>query len=95
MDKNTQALFEMLLNKVYGEIPNEAKVLLKTSRFTPPSIDEVEQFLRDRNVLSPKENAIKFHSFYESKGWMVGKNKMKNWKSAINTWDFPKKGLVI
>ena len=27
-----------------------------------------------------------FVDFYESKGWMVGKNKMKNWKAAVRTW---------
>lgn len=30
--------------------------------------------------------AEKFYSFYESNGWMVGKNKMKNWKAAVNSW---------
>ena len=28
----------------------------------------------------------KFVDFYESKGWMIGKNKMKNWKASIRTW---------
>lgn len=28
-----------------------------------------------------------FVAFYESKGWLVGKNKMKSWKSAIVTWE--------
>lgn len=95
MDKKTQLLFEMLFEKVYGEVPQEAKDLFKSSRFEAPSVEDVEQFLIEKKVMNPKENAMKFHSFYESKGWMVGKNKMKNWKSAINTWDFPKKGLVI
>lgn len=95
MEKNTQKLFEILFNKVYGEVPLEAQKLMRVSRFSPPSIDEVEQYLIDKKILSPKENAQKFHSFYEAKGWMIGKNKMKNWKSAVNTWDFPKKGLIV
>ena len=28
----------------------------------------------------------KFINFYESKGWMVGKNKMKDWKAAVRNW---------
>ena len=30
--------------------------------------------------------ADRFVSFYESKGWMVGKNKMKSWKAAVSGW---------
>ena len=30
---------------------------------------------------------IAFYDFYESKNWMVGKNKMKDWKAAIRTWE--------
>jgi len=95
MDKNTQKLLEMLFHKVYGEIPEEAQPLFRTNRFTPPSVKEIEDYLIEKKVLSPKENAQKFYNFYDAKGWMIGKNKMRNWKSAINTWDFPKKGLVI
>ena len=29
----------------------------------------------------------KFIDFYESKGWMVGKNKMKDWRAAVRTWE--------
>ena len=32
-------------------------------------------------------DAEKFFDFYESKGWMIGKNKMKNWKAALRTWE--------
>lgn len=31
-------------------------------------------------------DAQRFVDFYECKGWMVGKNKMKNWKAAVRTW---------
>jgi hypothetical protein len=37
----------------------------------------------------------KFINFYESKGWMVGKNKMKDWKAAIRTWVKPKPQVEI
>ena len=32
-------------------------------------------------------DAGKFHDFYASKGWMVGKTKMKDWKAAVRTWE--------
>lgn len=95
MDKNTKMLFEILFREIYGSIPAEIEAMLKNDRFSPPSVDEVTEYLREKNVQRPEENAQKFYNFYEAKGWMIGKNKMKNWKSAVSTWDFPKKGLVI
>jgi hypothetical protein len=32
-------------------------------------------------------DADAFVDFYESKGWLVGKNKMKDWKAAVRTWE--------
>lgn len=53
-------------------------------RFTPPSLEEVFQYCteRENNV-----DADQWYDFYESKGWMVGKNKMKDWKAAVRTWE--------
>lgn len=53
-------------------------------RFTPPTIEEVRSYCQERrnNV-----DAIRFFNFYEMKGWMVGKTKMKNWKAAVRTWE--------
>jgi len=53
-------------------------------RFTPPSLKEVEQYCQERsNSVDPKA----FINFYESKGWVVGKTKMKSWKAAVRTWE--------
>jgi hypothetical protein len=38
-------------------------------------------------MVGSKVDAESFVAFYESKDWMIGKNKMKNWKSAIVTWE--------
>lgn len=62
-------------------------------RFTPPSLEEVRDYCRERgNTVDPG----KFIDFYESKGWMVGKNKMKDWKAAVRTWERsePKQGRM-
>lgn len=57
----------------------------KPSRFTPPTQEEVFLFMQEKGY--PYQNeAMKFVNFYGSKGWMVGKNKMKNWKLAVNNW---------
>jgi len=96
MERDVVKLFQKLFEEVYGEIPEDVKPLLKVKEgFRPPTIEEVEQYLREQNVLNPKECATQFHSFYEAKGWMIGKNKMKKWQSAIKTWKFPKRGLIL
>ena len=60
------------------------KNILLKDKFVPPSLSEVEKYCNERrNDVNP----AKFMSHYEQNGWMVGKNKMKNWKMAINTWE--------
>ena len=56
----------------------------KDTRFVKPSIEEIEQYCIERNN---GINANAFYDFYESKNWYVGKNKMKDWKAAIRTWE--------
>lgn len=57
---------------------------LQKKRFVPPTVDEVHDYCCERgNTVDPEA----FVAFYESKGWMVGKNKMKSWKAAVRTWE--------
>ena len=53
-------------------------------RFVPPTPDEVRSYCTERNN---SVDASRFVDFYEAKGWMVGKNKMKDWKAAVRTWE--------
>lgn len=52
--------------------------------FKPPTVGEVQAYCTERNN---GVNAETFVNFYESKGWMVGKNRMKDWKAAVRTWE--------
>ena len=52
--------------------------------FSPPTIDEIQEYCRSRNNNVDPEQ---FYDFYESKGWMIGKNRMKDWKAAVRTWE--------
>ena len=73
-----------LLNEVKREIDSEnTKPQKKPKMKIPPTLDEVIQFIKDNNL---NVDPYQFWNFYESKGWFVGKNKMKNWHSAIATW---------
>lgn len=61
----------------------------KQSKFQKPSLDEIRDYCRSRsNSVDPEL----FYNFYESKGWMVGKNPMKDWQAAIRTWEISEKG---
>ncbi len=53
-------------------------------RFVPPKIEEVREYCQQRqnNV-----DAEKWYNFYSSKGWMIGKNKMKDWQACVRTWE--------
>jgi hypothetical protein len=53
------------------------------SKFSPPSLSDVHAYISEKSL---QVDAQHFIDFYESKGWMVGKNKMKDWKAAIRTW---------
>lgn len=60
------------------------KGISKRKCFTPPTVDEVRAYCQERgNNIDPQ----RFVDFYESKGWFVGKNKMKDWKAAVRNWE--------
>lgn len=56
----------------------------ETGRFKKPSIEEIRSYCLEK---SSRVDPEQFFNFYESKGWMVGKNHMKDWKAAVRTWE--------
>ena len=52
-------------------------------RFSPPTIDDVRKYCQEQGYAVEVE---RFVDYYESNGWMVGKNKMKDWKAAVRNW---------
>lgn len=53
-------------------------------RFSPPSLEEVAAYCEERkNGIDPQA----FIDFYSAKNWMIGKNKMKDYKACIRTWE--------
>jgi hypothetical protein len=60
----------------------------KSTRFFPPSLEEVEKYCSERGN---SVNASNFVDFYQSKGWMVGKNKMKDWQATVRRWEISDK----
>ena len=75
--------YKNIRNKEFKEndTPNGVS---KRKCFAPPTVDEVRAYCQERgNNIDPQW----FVDFYESKGWFVGKNKMKDWKAAVRNWE--------
>ena len=53
-------------------------------RFTPPTVDEVKAYCQERNN---NVDAERFIDYYSSKGWIVGKSPMKDWKATVRNWE--------
>lgn len=53
-------------------------------RFIKPTIEEIKKYCTERNNSVAAEY---FYDYYESKDWYIGKNKMKDWKAAVRTWE--------
>lgn len=56
----------------------------RAPRFSPPSLSEIEEYCRARGKIV---DAQSFFDFYSAKNWMIGKNKMRDWKAAVRTWE--------
>jgi hypothetical protein len=70
-------------SKVNNKLNVKEKEKEKEKKFTPPTIDEVKNYIAEKGYAIDAEY---FVAYYETRDWKVGKNKMKNWKAAIVTW---------
>lgn len=80
---------ETLHNNKYNnkEELNNNKLLFnkkKENKFSKPTLEEVQSYCTERNN---NIDAQYFIDYYESNGWRVGKNPMKDWKAAVRTWE--------
>lgn len=55
----------------------------KAARFTPPTVEQVKDYMQQQGM---EDLSQKWLDFYEAKGFLIGKNKMKDWKAAVRTW---------
>ena len=58
----------------------------KAKKFTPPTPQEAGNYFLSRGSQDAVNEADKFIDFYTTKGWMVGKNNMIDWKAAVRNW---------
>lgn len=84
--QNTCSTIRVNKSRVKESIKENPLTGIKESRrFTPPSPREVGAYIREKGYT--RVSADEFIAFYESNGWRVGKNPMKDWKAAVRTWD--------
>lgn len=87
--KNLKADFKKvkdnnIYNNIDNNIDNNKKENIKRKIFKKPTIEEINEYCKERNN---GIDAEAFYDFYESKDWYVGKNKMKDWKACVRTWE--------
>lgn len=86
-DKSTPEI-EIELEKdieIEKKIHSSAKsTTTKRKRFEKPTLSQITQYCLERNN---NVNAEQFYDYYESNGWKVGKNAMKDWKACVRTWE--------
>ena len=87
LEKSTPEI-EIELEKdieIEKEIHSSAKsTTTKRLRFEKPTLSEIKEYCIERGN---KVDAQHFYDYYESNGWKVGKNSMKNWQAAVRTWE--------
>lgn len=57
---------------------------VRENKFSSPTLEAVTTYCREQGI---KIDPGKFFDYYQSNGWKVGKNSMKDWKAAIRYWD--------
>ena len=67
-----------------NENRNKKEKIQKKKSFIPPTPEQVEAYCLERKN---KVDAQRFVDYYTANGWQVGKNKMKDWKAAVRTWE--------
>lgn len=84
-DKTPPEIELEIEKEIEKEIDSSAKsTTTKRKRFEKPTIFDVEQYCIERNNNVDPQH---FVDYYESNGWKVGKNSMKDWKAAVRTWE--------
>lgn len=84
-EQNNSSIKEIhLLNNSKEKENNKLFSKESSRKFVKPSIEEIKDYCQERNN---NVDAEQFYDYYESNGWKVGRNSMKDWKACIRTWE--------
>lgn len=80
-----------MLQTLKVDVPTNRHTDIHTNKGVPPSLEEVTSYCKERkNGVNPTA----FINHYQAKGWMIGKNKMKDWQAAVRTWESTSKATT-
>lgn len=85
---DNNAVLHITMNKNLSSCVENKPSKQQSKRFVPPTVEEVAQYIAEKGYTFDAET---FVAFYESKGWVVGKAKMKDWKACCRTWETGRK----
>ncbi len=80
IEKNADKVLQVVDKKIPPKKPRTNK------KFEKPTEQEVFNFMTEKEFAPAKVESHRFWNWFESNGWKVGKNPMKQWKGAVNTW---------
>ena len=78
-----QSFYESFPDKSTSDNSSSKSSSSRSRRFTPPSIDEVRDYISSNGLTA---DAAQFIDYYTSNNWMVGRNKMRDWQAALRNW---------
>ena len=88
LHKSSAEIAPIYINNNKDNIGDKSPNIYSASKFQKPTLQEVADFCKERgNSVDPEA----FIAHYESNGWMVGRNRMKNWRQAVITWEKSRK----
>ena len=64
-------------------VSDSVSVSVKNKKSIPPTKEEIDDYCREKGYTF---NTDRFYDYYESNGWKVGKNPMKDWRAAVRSW---------
>lgn len=80
----TEDMQQSLPNNIVNNLNNNIENKIVSIRFKKPTLEDIKNYCNERNNnVDPQ----RFYDYYESNGWKVGKNSMKDWKAAVRTWE--------
>lgn len=87
IDTSTEQALRPSINSINYNKQN----IEKEDEFKPPTLDDLKIFFKKKKdekklKIEPSIEAQKFYNHYKANGWMIGKNKMQDWKAAAENW---------
>jgi len=83
-DQTTEKQQKNIKQDTYNNDKNVKNEKKESRNFVAPTLQDVKSYCEERKNNVSAEN---FVDFYESKGWKVGSQKMKDWRASVRTWE--------